>query len=324
MDDPAPTKSTPRTNPAAPAAGEDRFTLVPVTPRVPVLSLGLVLVAVLATWLLGHLPWVLDGFRTAPESDLAGTSSEGLSGVRMPIGLIAGQLTELVAFTAIGAVVAMLLPPAFNGLPRPLAVVVAGLTLAGTTLFLTLASRSAIANRAADGFADDERVLGGLVVGVFAVAALAGFLGCLASVQVGFLPLATAVLVGQLPSWFGALGADPGTTDVLHPVAALVLLTAAFAISVRRSVGWIVLWPVAWAIVWTAAPLGIATNRMQDRLRPGAGLNSENLSDVFADAFDLFGTTFWQADQTWWPGVLAAVIALVWLVGTRRRAGVAG
>ncbi|RNL62253.1 hypothetical protein EFK50_10730 [Nocardioides marmoriginsengisoli] len=294
----------------------DGFAVATVNPRVPILAGGLILLAVLATWLFGHLPWVLDGFRV---HDDARGSATGLASVRLSIPLIAGQLTSLVAFTAIGSIGATLLPLAFPDLPRALAVVLSGLTLAVTTLILTLTARSSISTHAADAFAGDERVLDGLVAGVLLVTAAAGFLGCLASFQIGLLPLATAVVVGQLPVWFGALGADADLTRLLSRLGALVLLAAAFVISVRRSAGWIVLWPVALAIVWIATPLRIATSGMQDRLRPGAGLNEDNLSDVFAHGRELFRVSFWEAPQAWWPGVVAAGIAVVWLLVVRRR-----
>ena len=307
MDDPAPTTRAP----------VDGFTLATVNPRIPVLAIGLILLAVLATWLFGHLPWVLDGFRVGDD---ARGSAEGLASVRLGIPLIAGQLTALVAFTTIGSVGATLLPLAFPDLPRALAVVLSALTLAITMLILTLTARAAISTHAADAFAGDERVLDGLVVGVFLVTASAGLLGCLASFQIGFLPLAVAVFVGQLPVWIGGLGTDLDVNNLLYRGSALVLLTAAFVISVRRSPGWIVLWPVALAIVWIATPLRIATGGMQDRLRPGSGLNSENLSDVFSYGRELFRASFWEAPQTWWPGVVAAGLAVVWLLVDRRRA----
>jgi hypothetical protein len=312
MDDSAPTTLTAQARP-------DGFTTATVNPRIPFLALGLVLLAVLATWLFGHLPWVLDGFRN-PEDRTGATSGDGLSAIRLVIPLIAGDLTALVAFTAVGSIGATLLPLAFPDLPRSLAVVLAGLTLAVTMLVLTLTARAAISTHAADGFAGDERVLDGLVVGVFLVTACAGLLGCLASFQIGLLPLAVAVLVGQLPVWIGELGTDTGLNDAAYRVAALVLLAAAFVISVRRTVRWVVLWPVALALVWIAAPLQIATRGMQDRLRPGAGLSSDDIPDVLANGRELFGATLWHAHQTWWPGVVAAAIAVVWVVGRRRSA----
>lgn len=289
--------------------------------RIAVLWTALVVLAVLCTWILGHLPWVLDGFRTPADRAVPGTSAEGLSDVRLAIPLIAGRITTLVAFTAIGAIVATLLPLAFTDLPRGLAVVTAALTVATTTLVITFASRSGISSHAADAFAGDERVLDGLVAGVLLVAACAALLGSLGAAQIGFLPLPVAVLVGQLPAWLGALDDDRGFDDLAYRLASLVLLTAAFAISVRRSLGWIALWPVALALVWIASPLAIATGRLQDRLRPSTGLSSDNLRDVLDDARSVFRASFWHAGQVWWPGVVAVVLALAWAAVRRSRPG---
>ncbi|MFL6062067.1 MAG: hypothetical protein ACJ72E_12610 [Marmoricola sp.] len=286
--------------------------------RIPALTVALVVMAVLCTWVLGHLPWVMDGFRTNRDSTVGG-SAEGLADVRLAIPLVAGRITELVAFTAIGAIVAMLLPLVFPDLPRSLAVVTCGLTVAATTLVITFASRSGISSHATDAFAGDQRVLDGLVTGVLLTALGAAVLGSLASAQIGFLPLATAVLVSQLPVWLGALLDDRSAADAAYRVLAVVMLTAAFVLSVRRALGWIVLWPVALLVVWTAAPLRIATGRLEDRLRPASGVNGANLSDVFADAREVFRASYWHAQQVWWPGVLAVVLALAWVLVQRRR-----
>jgi hypothetical protein len=288
---------------------------------VALLWFALVLLAVLCTWILGNLPWVMDGFRIRSDHAGSGTSTEGLSEVRLAIPLVAGRITELVAFTVVGSVSATLLPLAFTDLPRSLAVVTAGLVVATTTLVITFSSRSGIASHAADAFAGDERVLDGLVTGVLVVALVAAVVGSLAAAQIGFLPVATAVLVGQLPVWIGALVTDHALADLLYRLAAVVLLTAAFVISVRRSHAWVVLWPVALLLVWTALPLQIATGRLQDRLRPAAGLGSAHLSDVVGEAGDLFRATFWHAPQVWWPGVLAAVLAALWVFLVRRDPG---
>lgn len=289
--------------------------------RLPLLWAALVVMAVLCTWILGHLPWVMDGFRTGSARDVAGGSAEGLSGVRLAVPLVAGRITDLVAFTAIGAIVATMLPLVFPDLPRTSAVITCWLTVAATTLATTFSSRSGIASHAADAFAGDQRVLDGLVTGVLLTALLAAVLGCAASLQIGLLPLATAVLVGQLPIWLGALLGDRGTADVAYRVLAVVMLTAAFVLSVRRSLGWIVLWPVALALVWTATPLQIATGRLQDRLRPASGVNGSNLGDVFADARGVFRASYWHAHQVWWPGVVAVVLAVGWVLLRRRGTG---
>lgn len=283
----------------------------------PVLALVLALLAVATGWLGGHLPWVLDGFTLRTASFLDGSAAEGLDGVRILIPLVASELTRLVAFTTVGTVAAMLLPLAFPALFRGDAVAIVALTLAVTTLALTVAARSTIRSAAAGAFASDPRVLDGLLVGVFVVAAGAGIVGAMAAFQPGFLPLAAALVVGQLPLWLPDLLGSSAVGSTITPWVSLLVLTAAFAASVRRTVGWVVLWPLALALVWIATPLQLATGRMSDRLRGGTGLTSADLGDVFADAADLFAASFWSAPRTWWPGLVAAGLVLVWLVLVR-------
>ncbi|MCZ4498608.1 MAG: hypothetical protein JWQ74_1161 [Marmoricola sp.] len=287
------------------------------TPRTPFLTAGLALLTVVAAWILGYLPWVIDGFRLSGRSS-ALLGEEGLDGVRLVIPLIAGELNALIAFATLGAVAATLLPLAFVELPRMLSVVVAALVLALTTLVLTFVARSSIADHVPGAFSGDERVLDGLVLGVFAITFVAGLVGCIASFQVGFLPVATALAVAQLPVWLGHLGDGSAGRGVVHDLVALVMLTSAFVISVRRSAKWMVLWPLALAIVWAATPAQIGIGAMADRLRPGAGLQ-HNLSDVFASGYDVFRASFWEAPQSWWPGVVAAGLGVVWVLVRRER-----
>ena len=292
----------------------------PGSSRVALLWFGLVVLAVLCTWILGNLPWVLDGFRLPSDRAVPGSAADGLAEVRLAIPLVTARITALVAFTTLGAVVATLLPLAFTDLPRGLAVVSAGLTVAATGLTVTFASRSGISSHAADAFAGDQRVLDGLVAGVLLVALAAAVLGSLGAAQIGLLPLPVAVVVGQLPVWLGQL-LDVRGDGILYQLSALVLLCAAFMISVRRSWGWVVLWPVALALVWTAAPLRITTAYLQDRLRPASGVNERNLDELYADAARLFRATYWHTHQVWWPGVAAAVLALAGVLVQRRRTG---
>lgn len=318
MDDP---ELDPGLDPGLQGTDEETFaTRRGWTPRTPLLTAGLALLAVVASWLLGYLPWVIDGFRLSGRSTTL-LGNEGLDGVRLVIPLIAGELTTLIAFAALGAVATTLLPLAFVEIPRTLGVVVAALVLALTTLVLTFIARASILDHAPGAFSGDERVLDGLVLGVFAVTAAAGFVGCVASVQVGFLPLATAIAVGQLPVWLGHLGDGSAGSGPVHDLVALVMLSAAFVISVRRSAGWIAGWPLALAVVWVATPLRIGTTAVADRLRPGAGLE-HNLSDVFSEGYDVFRASFWHAHQSWWPGVAAAGIGVVWVLVRRGLASV--
>ncbi len=292
--------------------------------RGALLAIGLGALVVSVTWLFGHLPWVVAGFAQDGVAAPGGSSSEGLGGVRIVIPLMAGQINALVAFTAIGVAAATLLPLAFTALPRPVAVIVAALAVGLTTLILTTAARSAISDRAADAFAGDERVLDGLVVGVFGVTVAVGLLGCLGAAQIGLLPLPVAVIVGELPIWLGSFdGLGRDVQDGLHVAASLVLLTAAFVISVRRSSVWAVLWPAALAIIWIATPLGIMTSVFEARLRPAGNVDSQ-LGDVIDNGLEVFAASFWDAPRTWWPGVVAMGVGLGWILVRRLRPSVGG
>lgn len=326
MDDSAPTPlhDTGRADDVAPAPGASRKRL---TGRAVVLGLGLAMVVASAAWLLGHLPWVLAGFSwSTTEAAPVGSSSEGLAGVRLTIPLVAAFLPSLVAFTAIGAVAATLVPLVLTTRAsghRVPAVVVSLVVLVLTTSLVTLMARSSIEEHAADAFAGDPRVLRGLVLVVVVTTALGAVLGALASVQIGFLPLAAAVVAGQLPVWVSGFLVDhdhgPDAVRTATQVSNWLVcatLAVAFVLSVRRSAAWTALWPVAIAIVWVATPFRIMTIQLAGQLRPSSGL-PDSLPDILQGGLDVFRASFWDAPQTRWPWLLALAAGLVWLAVER-------
>ena len=269
--------------------------------RSALLGIGLALLTAVTAWLFGNLPWVLSGFSwPTTEAAPVGSSSEGLSGVRLTIPLVAAFLPSLIAFSAIGAVAAALLPLALTtraGRRRPaIAVVVPSLVV--TTLVVTLVARRTIEAHAADAFAGDSRVLLGLVVVVLGTAAVGTLLGTLASVQVGFLPLAAGFAAGQVHVWLEGFLVDNGDVgaaralDHVGEVVVLVLLLGAFVLSVRRSPAWALLWPVAIAMVWVATPFRIMTIQLAGQLRPSSGL-PDALPDILRGGLDVFRASFW-------------------------------
>ncbi|HET6165555.1 MAG TPA: hypothetical protein VFE07_01895 [Marmoricola sp.] len=301
-------------------------------PRGLLAGLGLAILTVVVAWLFGNLPWVVSGFSwPTTEAAPVGSSTEGLSGVRLTIPLVAAYLPSLIAFTAIGSVAAALLPlvlttRAGRRLPA-IAVVLAALV--ATTVLVVLVARSTIEAHAADAFAGDSRVLLGLVLVVLATAAVGALLGTLASIQVGFLPLAAAFAAGQVPVWLDGFLVDKGpgfgtarTLDHVGEVLVLLLLLVAFVLSVRRSPWWALLWPVAIAMVWTATPFRIMTIQLAGRLRPSAGL-PDTLGDVLQGGVDVFRASFWEAPQARWPWAVALVLALLWMAVERRTSTVA-
>lgn len=302
----------------------------PSEPRrvpLPVLGLGLVALTAVTSWLFGNLPWVVSGFSwPTAETAPVGSSSEGLAGVRLTIPLVAAFLSSLLAFTLIGSVAATLLPLVLttrsSGHRRP-AIGLVLTTLAVTTVVVTLAARGTIEHHAADAFAGDPRVLTGLVAVVGAATVVGAVFGTLASLEVGFLPLAAALAAGQLPTWghgFLVDAASPGahvhTADTVAHALTAVLMLAAFALSVRRSAWWALLWPVAVAMLWVATPFGVMTAYLAGQLRPSAGLPG-SLPDILAGGVDAFRAAFWKAPQPRWPWLVAAVLAAVWTVAER-------
>jgi len=295
-------------------------------------GLGLAVLTAVTCWLFGHLPWVLSGFSwPTTEAAPVGSSTEGLAGVRLTLPLVAAFLPSLIAFTVIGAVAAALLPLVLttrSGQRLP-AIAVSLASLAVTTVVVTLLARSAIEEHASDAFAGDSRVLLGLVLVVFVTTAVAAVLGTLASLQVGFLPLAAALAAGQLPVWIEGFLVDRGpgvdTTRVAEQVShvlVFVVLLVAFVLSVRRSAVWVALWPVAVALVWVAVPFRVMTTQLAGQLRPSSGL-PDTLPDILRGGLEVFRASFWQAHQARWPWVAAVLVALAWMAaeGTRRRRG---
>jgi hypothetical protein len=300
----------------------------PARARAALLGTALALMTAATAWLLGHLPWVVSGFSwPTAEAAPVGSSTEGLAGVRLAIPLVAQFLPSLVAFTSIGAVAATLLPLVLttqvSGRRRP-AVVVSVVSLVVTVVVVTWLARRSIEAHAPGAFAGDPRVLRGLVLVVAATTLVGAVLGALASVQVGFLPLAAAVVAGQLRPWLEAflVGHDhgPGTlhaVDRAGEVFAAVLLAVAFVLSVRRrSPVWALTWPVAVAVVWIATPFGVMTTYLAGQLRPAAGLPG-SLPDILAGGFDVFRASFWEAPQPHWPWVVALLVAAAWVAVER-------
>ena len=300
----------------------------PARVRLVLLATALAVMTAATAWLLGHLPWVVSGFswptaRSAP----VGSSTEGLAGVRLAIPLVAQFLPSLVAFASIGAVAATLLPLVLtthaSGRRRP-AVAVSVVSLLVTVAAVTWWARRSIEAHAPGAFAGDPRVLRGLVLVVVGATLAGAVLGTLASLQVGLLPLAVAVVAGQLRPWLEGflVGHDHGpgalrAVDRTGEVLVAVLLVVAFVLSVRRrSPAWALTWPVAVAIVWVATPFGVMTTYLAGQLRPSAGLPG-SLPDILSGAVDVFRASFWEAPQPHWPWVVALLVAAAWVVVER-------
>jgi hypothetical protein len=291
------------------------------------LFVALAVLCGVGAWQFGNVPWVVSGF-SWPTTEAApiGSSSEGLSGVRLTIPLVAAFLPSLIAFAAIGSVAAALLPLVLTTRDsrRLPAIAVVLVALVVTSVVVTLLARRTIEAHASGAFAGDPRVLRGLVLVVLGTTAVGALLGSLASVQVGFLPLAVAFAAGQVPVWLDGFLVDRGagvdtarTVEHVGNGLVLVLLMVAFLLSVRRTVAWALLWPVAIALVWVATPFRIMTIQLAGQLRPSSGL-PDTLPDILQGGVDVFRASFWEAPQARWPWVLAVVLALAWMAVERR------
>jgi hypothetical protein len=142
--------------------------------------------------------------------------------------------------------------------------------------------------------------------------------------QVGFLPLAAALAAGQIPSWVDAFLVDRraaldhgGAAEQVGHALVFVVMLVAFALSVRASPRWMLLWPVAVAMLWVAVPFRIMTTQLAGQLRPSSGL-PDTLPDILRGGLEVFRASFWAAPQPLWPWLLAALLAAGWLVAERR------
>jgi hypothetical protein len=260
---------------------------------------ALVPVAALAWWLVGYLPWLVDGpGRAAP----------------LALPLRASLLTLLVLGALTGGVVAgltgLLAPPGRRG--RTLLATGAGTALA---VAVTLGQSVAASGRGS-GFDADSRVLTGLGVVVLAVAALGWGAGALAVLGGPGLGIALGLLAGVLPGWL---------TSVLHPVLPFealgslgtvavwlqgaVLCGALVAVGTRPPARWAV-WPVVPLVTWFTGPALTAVTYVEPALRPGAGLPA-GLPDALAGAWQVFWLASSPVDRRLLPWVVAVVVAVV-------------
>lgn len=291
-------------------------------PAVQVVTLAVL--SSVVVWIVGHLGWVLSGFSWATtEAVPVGSSSAGLEGLRITLPLVAAFLPELVGGCLLGSAAAGLLPLAFPHLPRAVAVFVAVGAAAITMVVVTTTARSRIEDGAPGAFASDQRVLDGLVVVVAATTLLGLLLGSLAAVRPGLLPVPLSVVAASVPLWVGGLVRDGAllgyaAAERVADVLVLLLMAAAFVLSVRRHAGWAVVWPVALVVLFAGAPVRIALVQLAGMLRPSAGLPG-SLGPILEAALDTFQAAWWDAPRTWWPVLAALVLGVAALVVRLRR-----
>lgn len=291
------------------------------------LAVMLAVLAGVAWWLIGFLPWVTAGFTwPSNEGESLGIAGAGLLGVRLPLPLVAPFLPVLVSCALIGGVVAGLTPIAFTQLPRWLGVVVVWLAVGGTLLATTYVTLQVVRAQSGADFASDKRVLAGLALSCL-IATLVGLLsGTISVLRHGFTAIAGAFAAGAVPVWLGAfLIGQPHSTQTYHSYtifsqAALgVVLLAGLVVSIHRTTLSALWWPFAGAIVWCAGPAVVALTYFAAQLRPVSGLSS-GLSRQLDATRQVFVHELLHSHPAIWPIAGAFAIALVWLVrqGSRR------
>jgi len=276
--------------------------------RLPVWSL--VPLAAVGWWVVGYLPWLAGGMRTAPV------------GGRIPVPLSPSLLSSLVLGTLVGGLVAGLLCLAT---PRRRLGVLATLGGLVPALVVVLVVAVGVLGRdAPDSFASDRLVVAGLCV-VVVVGALGGWaLGSAAAFGRVGAGVALAVLAGAVPAWLSSilvLAVDTsrsyaGLTAVGRIAGwagAAVLVLALVTVGARptsRLAWWLPLLLAAWFV----SPLLTAAGYLEPLLRPGMGLPG-TLTDSLAAAWQVFwlAAAPSQRDLVPWFAalVVAALIALV-------------
>ncbi len=275
-------------------------------PRLP--AWALVPVSALVFWLVGFLPWLLEGAgRAAP----------------LALPLRAGSLSLLVLGAAVGGVLgglAGLLAPARRG-PALLATG----TGTGLALLATLGQSVAAAGRGS-GFDADSRVLVGLCAVAGGTAVLAWAAGSLALAGRPGAGVALGLLAGVLPGWLsallhpvlpfealGALGTTVGWAQAVTLAGALVVV----GVQPPARLAW---WPPVVLLAWFVGPVLTAVAYLEPSLRPGAGL-PRGIGDALAGAWQvlwLSASPLVRLLAPWVAAVVVAVFLAVLLAGRAR------
>ncbi|MGY1707171.1 hypothetical protein ACI79C_21635 [Geodermatophilus sp. SYSU D00697] len=272
---------------------------------------ALVPVAALAWWVIGYLPWLLDGAgRAAP----------------LALPLRAALLTALVLGAVAGGVLAGLTGLLARPGSRGRALLATG---CGTALAVTVCLTQSVASAGRGSGTDaDQRVLTALCAVVVGITLLAWGLGSLAVVGRPGVGVALGVVAGVLPGWltsvvwavlpFEAL-TTAGTLGVWLQAAAL---GGALVVVGAQPPARLALWPGVLLVAWFVGPALTAVTYLEPHLRPGAGL-SRGLGDALTGA----GQVFWLSASPlarqllpWVVAVVGAVFLAVLLAGRRRPA----
>jgi hypothetical protein len=271
--------------------------------------LALVPIAAVVWWVVGFLPWLLNG---AGHDVL---DARGVGPLALP--LLSGSVGYLVLWAGVGGVLAGLAARLGAGG----AALRAGACLAGVSLALLVTlvqTRNGLS-----GTALDDRITNGLTV-VVVLSAFAGLgLGLLILVGRIGLGFAVGALAGAAPSWvmsvFNAFAVDStaGGVHLAHRVSewsgAVVLAVALICVGLQpavravASVGIVVL-------AWFIDPTITAAGYMEVFLRPGMGLPDmwgDHLSAT-ADVWRMAASLDARSLTPWITAIIVATAATLW------------
>lgn len=275
--------------------------------------LALVPLAALAWWVVGFLPWLLDGATLDVPAEIR------VSAAALP--LFAGNLSTLVLGAGLGGLAAGLTTRLVTGSH----VVRAAACAAGVALALVvtlLQSRSGIT-----GDINDSRVTNGLTIIaiVVTVAGLGVGLLCLTG-RVG-LGLSLAAVAGAAPVWLmkvlaalgvSSMGAVQNADELSRWVGAAVLAAALVIIGLRLPVRAMV-WIGAILLAWCISPTITAAGYAEVFIRPGlGGFWGDHLSatmDVWQQALSVDMRPL----TPWITAIVVAAAMSLWLASRSRQ-----
>ena len=274
--------------------------------------------AALVWWVVGYLPWLVDGMGDDVADRYAAPA-------RIAIPVLTAELSQLVLGALVGGACAGLLTLLAEG--RPATVLAASFSgVAAAVLLAGIQSESAVREAVGGGYQGEDSVISALLA-TAAVASLVGWLfgagGYFGPVPLG---IAIAGLAGLLPLWLGPLVTlgdgvrSPLVSDALNYTGAATLAAGLVVIGVRPYRR-LFAWPVAVALAWIALPAFAATGYLEAMLRPPAQV-SETLGpawEVFTRAASPASTpTPWMVPYLVAVGLAVAISVRLQLRGSRQ------
>ncbi len=267
---------------------------------------ALIPVAGLVWWVVGFLPWILNGLRASEYASY-----------RTAVPMFAGNLSVLVLGAGFGGLAAgATVLVGRGGRPARAAAVVAGVVLAAAvtlgTSFLTAR------NPSPDNVSTSDRVIIGLTL-VAAVSTLVGLVwGLLALAGPVGRGLALAGAAGAAPLWISSVLDSVGIDrqrvfvsggEAARWIGAAILVAALVQIGVRPVVR-LIGWPVAIVLAWVIGPTITAAGYMEQLLRPGTVL-SEVLDEQVSASWQVWRMAASLDARPLTPWIAAIVTAAV-------------